>query len=250
MAKGPAKALSVDNAWNNVALEERLELIAEAQASGIWAAMAYMLMMGAIAYGFDAIWLLAVALVTCTFIMPLFSSYRWRRGKPELILKYLAARSMARRYGYSYQIPDLDVSLTFRGQMQELFVSHEAEMLQRQSMDVDIDTVDSKVKDVWVVLLGGGLIVLGERAGGAKLEFIAQSGTDMNCNKGSSETGVPEQALVVTGTGAHKGKQVAIWSRHVGAMYVFEKKLLAMIDSARLSEVRLEALRRGEHKGG
>ena len=70
--------LNINNAWNAVALEERLELISKAQAQGTVAAVASFFLMGAIAYGFDQIWLLAAGAISAFLAFPLFANHRWR----------------------------------------------------------------------------------------------------------------------------------------------------------------------------
>ncbi len=230
MAK--SAALSVQHAWNSVALEERLELVSKCQADGLLAALTFTFMMGAVAYGFDKIYLLLGALLAATLIMPMFSSHTWRRGKPALILQYLAARSIARRYAYGFGITDLDIVLIFRGTMARQFITPEDEMAYMSNEDVELDTQTQGDKQVWICLMRAGLVLLSEKNGGAKMEFCSQIAQDTVCHQMRDENGQLTGALTVTGSGQAKGRKVVLSSRHAGAMYVFEKQLLRLVQEA------------------
>lgn len=244
-----AGALSIKDAWNAVAVEERLELLARAKAEGIMAAFCCVLLMGSIAYGFDKIWVLAGGAVASLLVIPLFSSYSWRRNKPALILSYLAVRSVARRYAYGHRMADLDVILIFRGQMEQLFNSEEERQLAKQQETVDFDTHIERQKDVWICLMRGAVAVLSERLGGAKLEFIAPVLPELTTRKPKQGDELPERCVIINGLGPSKGRSVAISSSYPGALYVFEKQLARLIqesvtkkqlaDNVRVAEISL-----------
>lgn len=237
--------LSIDEVWNTVALEERLELISRSHAQGMIAATVFMVYMGAVAYGFDLIWLLGVGAIGAMLVFSLFSTYVWRRGKPQLILSYLAVRSVARRYAYGYGIPELDVILIFRGQMRELFEEGGLAEL-KQSVDFESSSVGER--EVWICLLRGAVLILSERPGGAKLEFIAQVSDEIDCRKptGKESEDLPERSIVVHGAGISRGRRVALFSPYPGAMYVFEKQLAGLIFEHRNALQKLENLRKNE----
>lgn len=241
-------ALSVDDAWNSVALEERLELISRAQANGIFAAFITVLIVGTIAYGFDQIWLLAGGVAISPFVFSLFSSYSWRRGKPALILAYLAVRTVARRYAYGYNLNEIDIVLIYRGKMRELFSSKEEEEINKQRISVDFDggaKLESD-KEVWVCLLRGGIILLSERTGGAKMEFITAIGPEMGCKRYTKDEELPTHTLQIDGIGQSRGRSVLIWSGSPGAQYVFERRVNSLVSEAAATVERLEKLRRKE----
>lgn len=235
--------LSVDDAWNAVALEERLELVSKAQAHGLIGCTSSVLLIGTIAYGFDAIWLLWFGLATVPFVFPLFASYSWRRGKPALILAYLAVRAVARRYAYGYNLTDLDIVLIYRGSMKELFKSKEEEALSKHKQTVDFDAPVEVEKLVWICLLRGGVLVLSERAGGAKLEFITPIVPELSVRSPRADEGEPANAVIIDGCHMSKGRSVVISSEAVAAQYVFDKQLNALHNESRRAAERLEALR-------
>lgn len=114
MAPAPrSRSLASDEIWQSVSLEERLDLISRSHASGILSSILTLFVVGSIAYGLDKIWLLAVAVGCAFFTFPLFSSHTWRTGKPSLILAYLAVRTVARRYAYAFDLPNIDIILIY-----------------------------------------------------------------------------------------------------------------------------------------
>lgn len=236
--------VSVDHAWQSVSLEERLELISRAHANGIVAMVCCVLLMGGIAYGFDEIWILAAGVAGSLFVFPLFSSYSWRREKPALILAYLAVRTVARRYAYGYDMPDIDIIFIYRARMKEVFSSKEEELFARQRERLDYDSVTTEHKDVWVVLLRGGIVILSEKDGGARLEFLTFINHDTVIRKPTNAEGIQdEKALVIEGVLNSKGRAVVLTSRYAGAHYVFERRLGALIVEQKMNHQTLEKLR-------
>ena len=222
-------ALSVENAWNSVALEERLELVSRCQANGLIAAIAFTFMMGAVAYGFDKIYLLLGSVFGAMIIMPMFSSYSWRKGKPALILNYLAARSMARRYGYSTNISDLDVVLIFKGETSQEYLNEAEQLDHLVGKGEDVDGALEEKIPVWVCLLRGGVVLISESQGGAKLVYTSPIGREMVCSQVRDEDGNPTGEVTIVGIAHAKGRRVTVSSRFPAAFYVFERQLQRLI---------------------
>ena len=239
-----ASSLTIDNAWSSVSLEERLDLISRANAEGVVAAFGFLLLVGSIAYGFDKILLLGLAFFGMPFVMQIYASYCWRKHKPELILKYLAARTVARRYGYMYRIPDLDVLLIFRGKVQEIYEDSvdELQAIKEDASDLDLysQKKPSTVKEAWICLLRGCVIILVEDFGGAKMDFIMPFDANTTVEKLEEDQGdIPEGAMILTGDGLSRGRKLGVFSKYSAAMYVFEKQTLGIIDE---HQTRMKAL--------
>jgi hypothetical protein len=99
----------------------------------------------------------------------------------------------------------------------------------RQRQVVDFDNPIENTRQVWICLLRGAVVLLSERAGGAKLEFLAPVTDELVVRKPrSNETG-SEHAIVVEGVGISKGRQIVLESTSRGAQYVFEKQSLRLI---------------------
>ncbi len=224
MANEGTSVASIELAWQAVSLEERLELISKSQASGLIASIACIMAMGAIGYGLDQIYFLVAGLASCTFIFPLFSSYCWRRGKPALILAYLAVRTVGRRYAYAFNVPDIDIIIIYRGVMKQFFNDEEEEEYARQTLTVGVDNTIGSTKEVWVMMMRGGLLLLSEAPGGAKLEFLTHI-TAESVISPSDDPDMPEGSLNIRGVGASKGKQIVLGSKYPGAHFVFTKQL-------------------------
>lgn len=204
--------LNQNYAWNAVALEERIDLMAKAQAQGLLAGAALFLVIASVAYGLDQIMLLVVALVVAFFTTPIFTNYNWRRERPTLILAYLAVRALARRYMFAYKISKNELYLIYRAKAWQVSAEKIAEG-----------------KDVWVCLFHGALIVLAEQAGGAKLLFITPISSLTKCRKAEKNESSSQTAIVIEGTEISNGKKIILDSKSIGAQYVLESKMQQLI---------------------
>ena len=222
---------AIDTAWHSVALEERLELVSRAQATGIMACVFAVVFIGCAGYGFDQIWVLFGGLGSCMFFFPLFSSYSWRRGKPNLILAYLAVKAMARRYAYSFSIHDLDLVLIYRGRMKDVYKTREEEEWAKQSSSRDSEA-KTDARDVWICLMRGGIVILREKLGGAKLDFITLINPETTIREPEGSRNAPRGAVIIEGVGVSKGRSIMLWSKYPGAHYVFVKQVETLIDEA------------------
>ena len=234
---------SSKDAWNVVPVDERLELLARAQAEGLLAGIACVLMMGAIGYGFDMIWVLAGGAVGAILVFPLFSSYSWRRTKPKAILEYLAARSVARRYAYEARCGDFDVVLMFKGLLERVYATDEEKHLAKQRLNLGEASHFEEAKEVWVVLMRGAIAVLSERYGGAKLEFLSPIAPEMIARKPKATEPVSEGSVVVVAAGAKAGQTIAITSKYAASLYVFEKQLVRLIEESVIKKQLAENVR-------
>jgi len=236
--------LAIDEVWQSVALEERLELISKSQASGILASVVTTFLIGSIAYGLDEIWLLAVAVGGAFFSFPLFSSQTWRTGKPSLILAYLAVRTVARRYAFSYDLPNIDIILIYRGQMKEIFNNESDTELNKQKQTVDFDSVPENFKSVWIILMRSGVLLLSERRGGAKLEFLSPIIADTKIKDTEEEVYSKEMGSIIVGSGMSKDRKIILKSRYRGAHYVFKKRFEELVGEAVKAAETVENLRK------
>ncbi len=235
-AKSARPSLVIEDIWNSVALEERVELIARSQASGIMAATVSLFLVGTISYGLDEIYLLIVAFASSFFVFPLFSSQTWRTGKPSLILAYLAVRTVSRRYAHAFDIPNIDIILIYKGMMEEMFQSKEEEEIFKQKQTVDFETNLEGARSVWVVLMRGGVVVLSEKRGGAKLEYVTPITKDVSIVPYEDDD-YGRASCLIDGVGIHKGRKIRLSSKYPGAQYVFLKQSEHLIkDAIRVQE--------------
>jgi hypothetical protein len=235
-------SLVIEDIWNSVALEERIELISKSQASGIISATISIFVISSVGYGLDNIWFLVVALASGFFVFPLFSSQTWRNGKPSMILAYLAVRTVARRYAHGLNLPDIDIILIYKGQFEEIFSNREDEEMHYQSQSISFDTNEnsSKQKEVWIVLLRSGFLLLSEKRGGARLEFVTPILSDTSIDYDQSSK---NPTYTIMGSGMNKGRTVRLSSKYQAAHYVFLKRFQAIAFEAAKSQDTLEKLR-------
>lgn len=223
-------SLNIENAWQSVALEERIELISVAQAHGIKAALACMLVTFSIAYGRDEIFLLPFGLMMAFLLVPIYASRCWRSRKPQIIMSYLAARSVARRYGFVFRIKDLDILLIFKGTITPIYKDAEERRARLEMQDIDLESSPgSEKKECWIALLRGAVVAFSEDVGGANLEFLTPINEKTAVRKATSEEG---GGLIVDGCGRVEFGRVRFSSRYQAALYVFLKKLEVLIKNA------------------
>ena len=184
------KNISVEHIWETIPSEEKERMFFRAQASGMLKSFIFVMMTIAVALGTEQYWIIILGVLTSVLIMPSATEKQWRLQKPSTIIKYLAARSVSKRYAYGYGLKRLEVIQVMRGYIQEV--------LDKTVPDTDIQATEAldffngsltKKKEVWICLLQSGLIVMSERDGGAKLEFIS------NYDKGVSAKYLPTGSL-------------------------------------------------------
>jgi|GEM_PF-5387697 len=227
---GKTSFLTTENAWNTVALEERIQLISKVQAEGILAALTVLLCIGAIAYGFDKIWLLGAGLACAMLTVPIYADYAWRREKPALILAYLAVRSAARRFALSMRFREFDVILIFRAQIPPKNLSPEMIEQRQEKIELYGNSI-GEPKDVWVCLLRGGIVVLSEQTGGAHLEFAAPISTGLILTELEANDEFPKDRIEIVSTISDRTKSCYISSSFPGALYVFKKQVRRLVDA-------------------
>lgn len=236
-----AGALNLEKAWNAVSLEERIELVSRVKAEAIVAAMAVALFGGAIAYGFNQVILLAVAGALALVSFPIYASYSWRQKKPSLVLRYLAIRSVARRWAFNLGYADYDIVLVFRGSV-EIKKSEDDEKNEPQTVDL-LYSNDPR-QPAWICLMRGGLVVLTEQRGGAKAEFATSFGPGAACRLAQANDKLPSGSLIVTSAKRHNiGHAAIIQSKYPGAMYVLEKQMTLLLQERAENQQRLEEKR-------
>lgn len=210
--------LNTEEAWNAVSLEERLELVSRSNGDGVLAALMSATVLGSVAWSLDKIWLFYVGSALSLLFIPLIANLTWRRSKPELILRYLAARAMARRYATAHKIEGSEVAFLFRGV---------AKVDEGQEGEVE-------ELAVWICLLRGAVILLSERPGGARLEFLSAISGDSQFSTEDDPAGRPQ--LILNGSGIDSGRTCIISSRYVATFYVFQRLFSQLQSGAALKK--------------
>ena len=156
---------SLTDIWERIPPEERLELLATAQARGIEAALLLLLMAFSASLGLHTPWIFFGSLLFTPFAFQIMSRKSWRVLKPHPMLEYLTSRSTARVYASLNGARDLDPSLMFRAELQPEFTDDAIE-------DMPSDALEKPApKPVWVSLFPDTIVIASESPSGSRLEL-------------------------------------------------------------------------------
>ena len=225
--------------WRQIPPEEKFELMARAQASGILAAIITIVIASTIAVGLRLTWVMWGSLVMSPFIFQFAAGKKWRSIRPVVMLEYLAVRSAARRYAFTANAKDLAVALIFRGRVEKLF----GEDRIQEALEAAIEK--TKEAEVWVTLFNDAVVMMSERVGGAKLEFACTLGDKLTV-EGVAKEGKgdysADKEIYLTYHGKEKegDRRLKLTSRHPAALVVFEKKIKALTEQVKV-QLQLEA---------
>ena len=209
-------ALTVKDIWESVSPEERQALFKRSQASGHIAGVTILFLVTAIAIGFEEPWLILAGLLSSYLVVPFAAGHKWRKFKPQIILAYLAVRTVARRYGLANRFKQLDSILTFRSTLK-----HTTRMRIERN-----EELPEWEDEVWVSLLNGGLIIISEQPGGAKLELASAIAPEIECRLEEAETDYGLTRVFLSNIdNSNKGKVMILSSYHSTPLKIFVKTL-------------------------
>lgn len=215
--------------WRRVPPEEKLELMARAQSSGVGASLVILIVCGTVSVGLKIPWIFYGAFLGIPFIFQFASSKAWRDIKPRAMLEYLGARSAARRYAFGTHCQDLTTKLMFKGSLSQVFSEEE----ETQELEAEID--NKQHRDVWVALFPDTIVVLSERQGGAQLELAHSIDQRLKVSTRGFEEGEREERAVILQFSGRDGvsRKFSLTSRYPAALYVFERQLKAFYELRR-----------------
>lgn len=159
------RQLNSDEAWRQIPVEEKLEIMAKAHAKGLYSAALLVVVGATCAAALQQVWLLWTSLLGAPLAFQFSSGKAWRDMKPALMLRYLAARSAARRYAYAARSKALNLTLLFRGFLEPDFSEQDIEGKLSAMAD------DVHQTEVWIALFEDTIVMMSEQRGGAALEF-------------------------------------------------------------------------------
>jgi hypothetical protein len=209
--------MNVENIWGAISGEEKDELLVRAQANGILASFVFIVLTTSATLGFNQPWISCVGIFCSVIIMPLFANRTWRVQKPTKILQYLAVRSVARRYAYGFGLRRIDIVMMMRGYIQEVGVQAGQELdIGQMSVDELTKNRLSRKREVWICLMQGGIVVVSEKIGGAKLEFISNFDKGLNSHylppDGDSPDAYSGNAIILSSNIRSRQKLVVLTS--------------------------------------
>ncbi|NLF25570.1 MAG: hypothetical protein GX589_07945 [Deltaproteobacteria bacterium] len=216
--------INQSDAWRQIPPEEKLAMMANANSKGLFAAITACIVGGTCAVALQEVWLFWGSLMASPLVYQYAAGKAWRSVKPATILRYLAARSAARRYAYSADSKDLELSLIFRANLERIY----GEQHLQEALEAMVR--NNKETEVWVGLFPDVVVMLSERPGGAALEF-AQPLDDKLTIESQSASGQDyandKELFLSAREKGNKITKIKLTSRFPGALVVFEKRLLA-----------------------
>ncbi|MCS6961714.1 MAG: hypothetical protein NZT61_04330 [Deltaproteobacteria bacterium] len=136
--------------------EEKLEILAESQGSGLVFLGLCLFFFIVTAIGYQFPWLILSGFLLAPVIYKSASNKAWNKLKAEKMLYYLGARSACRRFAFSLGAVDLEPKILFRGYLTETYDPWHEEPI---------------TSPVWVALFNDCVIAIQEKKGGAVLRF-------------------------------------------------------------------------------
>ena len=211
-------------AWRQIPPEEKIEIMDGAHSKGLFAAVVASVVGATCAVALQEVWLFWGSLLAAPLVFQFAAGKAWRTVKPATMLRYLAARSAARRYAYSAKSKDLELSLIFRGTLERIY----GDNLLQEALEAMVQ--DNKETEVWVALFQDVVVVMSERRGGAALEY-AQPISDKLVIESQSPSGKDyandKEIYLSSKEKGDKNGKIKLTSRFPGALVVFEKRLRA-----------------------
>ena len=218
--------------WRQIPPEEKLEMMARAHSRGILTSLGLILTASTCAVAFQEVGLMWGAILFAPVVFQISASRAWRDLQPRKILRYLAARSAARRYAYSAQSTDLTLDLIFQGSIEELVDEDNAEAVLEAAARGVHETA------AWITLFKDTVVVLSEKSGGAASELVQSIDhkleVESNSLDGKDYSSTKELILTTITPGLEALAEEEIRTRYrlrstsPGALVVFEKKLLEL----------------------
>lgn len=226
--------LSIDNAWQGVALEERIELISRVRAQGTVMTLLFVVYAASVAYGFDRINLLWLSVALALIMMPLSANRHWGKEKAALLLQYLAARSVARRYAAGLKMGDITPVLFIRGRLHDI------------NEDGTVNTtIEGSEPLNWFCLLRSTLIVLTEARGGAKLSYALVINSETKAQLHREDDPRKSGILHITSVLRGSATDIAVSSPYPAALLALQMKMQQLSSERKKSSAIEERLRVG-----
>lgn len=168
--------LNSDDIWRTIPPEEKLELLARSQYSGIMTSLMLIGISFTMAIALKIPWLIWASILGSPLLFQVSAHKKWRDIKPKRVLEYLAARTVARRFAYAANSDNLYIELLFKGQSQLIAKKKINEIDEKNAMvDLKIKEMEEGVRSTatWIALLPGAVVGFREGRDGATLEFVS-----------------------------------------------------------------------------
>lgn len=230
--------------WGGLPPEEKLKILNTSHVRGVLTAVTIILVSSGLAIGFYAQWIFWASFCLAPIAFKVTANDSFRKGKSSIMLRFLAARSAARRYAYKIESMDLAVELLFQGEM-----SREISLLTPGVEEMTEDERFPTTIPVWIALFKDVVVVMSEGPKGARPQFLHQLNRRLNVD-GFSPSGGGEYAsdrvveLSSDDLDRFGGRRYRLTSATPGALVVFERKLRKSVEEAKAAAAKALARRR------
>lgn len=232
--------------WQQIPPEEKLEVLSRSHAKGVTTCITAVLICGTLAISVQAPWLLWGSLLFTPFTFQFRCNLSWRDLQPTMILRYLAARSVCRRYAYSAaHSKELSLEVIFPAviwrdpSLEMQFEDDGAEKTEVQGEQLVQEALKSFGKknishdkiEVWVALFKDAVVFVKETKNGGKLMFAGAINTRLKIHSINEEGNDydPNKELIIEQRNTHRKTFWKIKSKFPASLIVFEKKLAAKL---------------------
>lgn len=211
-------------------------MMARAQSRGILTAFIAILICSTMAVGFQMPWLLWGSLVISPFVFQFATGKAWRDHRPKVLLEYLAARAVTRRYAFAVSAKDLGLKLIFKGRIEEEYSDSNVQDALDRAFESQRDT------DVWVTLFNDAVVVISERYGGARCELASPFNDRLmveSVNESKTEYSRGKTVIITLTDRTLVKRRFRLTSRYPAALVVFEKQIQQLLKEAAERRARL-----------
>ncbi|MDZ4784760.1 MAG: hypothetical protein SGJ02_01660 [bacterium] len=227
-------AVGENEIWNLIPPEEKLELLAESQASGLYSCFMMIAVFFTLAIALKLKFLIWISLLASPLMFQTAAHRKWRDMKPKIMLKYLAARSVARRFAYAGNAQGLDLEILFRGSVMDVTNESNIDVAEAlQSIEFQ-----NRNNVAWIGLLSDAIVAFSESRQGGVLEFVSIADKRIEVegqnSDGSRDDYSNSREVFLTITKPFGGKsKFKISSEYPVALNAFEKKLKSRVDASK-----------------
>jgi len=222
-------AVDISDIWRNVPPEEKFEMIARSHSRGVLAAFIGILLGATLAVGLQIPELLWAGCLLAPFVFQFASGKAWRDHRPRVLLEYLAARAVTRRYAFTVSAKDLGLRLIFKGVLEEEYSDEKIQEALNEAFE------NQRRLEVWVALFNDAVVIISERIGGARCELASPFNNKLAVeavNPGKGDYTVGKTIILTLTDRTHVKRRYRLTSKYPAALVVFEKEIQSLLTAA------------------
>jgi hypothetical protein len=228
METTPEKQVLLDDVWQKIPPEEKLQLLAKAQSTGISTVFVLLMFTASIAVGFKSPWTFWGSFFAVPFVFQMAAAKAWRLVKPKAIVEYTAARATASIYANQVDGHNLNPTIVFKGSL-ERAVQEDADL----SSDTFVEEEEPRgAVPVWVTLFPDSLVMFSESPYGSRKEFACSIFDDLSVSSEGMDdvTSTDKRLIVSLKSQAGEESQWTLRSDYPASLVACERKLHGAIE--------------------